>query len=483
MTITTALVTESVPSGTGVQTVSLPNGFGQVLGVFIGFCIAEGDVDSEGAEEPHASAGWGCSSGPGAQWCMAACSQDGGAIRKTRIRSDRIIAYLNPDGTDDGNALLVGLGADQVSLLWSSVGNNAGDKFWVMAIGGTDVGFAVGTSTTAVPANASKTVLTGLNGLTKAIGVGCVGFWHRFADTAPSVPCRLGLGFATTDGAATIYQVCQTISWLGGSGAADVSAYVDTARIYNQALVVGELPTDSLFVSSMVDGAFTVLQQGTNLATLNFGWFAIAGSGVDAHAGLFQTLDGASGASETNITGTAFTPVGGLFAPMNVRIGDVPGQTTSTRAGAIGYGAIGEDGAEASWAMAMKRNAAPEDTQTIFDDKVAHVPVHGGGTGGVDVEWTSWDSDGFTLNCNSSLASERVAPFLILGRIDTTNTLAPSPRGNAVQSGSVAGHAVQSGSERGNSSQSGSEAGNASQSGSARGNASQSGSEAGNASQ
>lgn len=478
MTHRTKLVETTVPTSTGVQTISLGTGFGTPVGIMV--CVAATTFDIDDTSTPTNGA---CLSvgagvwelGVPTQWVAVVTARHSTIQSYRWMRSDSIGLVLRlSNGDVFCRGRLTSFGSDTVSLTWPTVDGTA-YKMWVWAIAGEDVAMDVGHALTANVVGGTKNVVT----KRAAIPRGFVALSQGSPQTvdaaaATSGPGRLCMGFGSWDGT-TIRQVSGAVSWSSGGVPVATTTAVGASELYigYVANTTGETDQTQFELTDVSSGQFEVTTR-TQANEMPFLWACFYG--VEAIADMFE-MTSAGNASYAYPTGvSAFTPVGGILLNMLARTSDVESEGEGARGGGIGLGGIDKDGAEASAAINNERNAATANTQTIYDDVAVHIPAHGGGTGGLEAEWVSWDATGLTLNILNALAGTRIAPMLLMGeKIVVERTGAEESKAQAVQSGPVRASATQSGPVSGNAVQSGPTGAGATQSGPVSANAVQSG--------
>jgi hypothetical protein len=314
---------------------------------------------------------------------------------------------------------------------------------WVFVIGGENISMDVGNSTTGGAIGDKAVVNTGTPQIPRGFIMASHGAQSLSAmddATALKGPCRMCVGFGSYDGQ-NIRQASASISWSVNIGAGVSEAYIGFISESGT-----ELADTQFELTGVAQSEFTVTTR-TVAAAADYGWAAIYGA--DCHVDLQEAARAGSLGFDYPTGVTAFTPVGGLFIGTLMNTNDVENEITNARAGGWGAGAVDAGGVEASAAMSHRRNVSSpnEESQTIFDDVYWHNPIHSGGVTGQEVEWTSWDADGFTSNILNQLSNTRVAPMMLMGRVipATAPPTSPGPRAWAVQSGPVAASAALSG--------------------------------------
>lgn len=393
-----AVIPFAINTGTGTQDITAAPYGGGTPKLAMYHASAAGALKTDQA---GAAVGFGATDGTN-QFAANAFSADG---QTSGAGLDRIVGVtdkciLRLDST------AIGSEAAHSAFLADGVRINITDDWpstvrqTAIVMGGADLTVAVGTVTPVVGAGA--TVALGW----QPDAIIFYGSDGAFSDTV-FTGFRAIQGFAAWDSVGTLAEVCAGVRADTGSTRLYRTAVANDASIFSIS-ATADAYTFKGNVSRSGTG-FTVTSDATAIA---IGYVALKITGGKCKAGTWALPTGTGGSSKTGIgfkpklvliAGTERTAVGG---PSSGTLFGMAALSREPRAASL-FGSWVSDGA-------AQGGGAPSDTRHTVDDQGIYGLTATGG-GDFDIEMTSMDADGWTVNVVDAPAGAYLWPYLAIG--------------------------------------------------------------------
>ena len=381
MAVMAATVDVAAETGGGNQTIDLPTGFGTPKG----YLVWATNAVTESTESTNLVWSYGMADAS-SEVCMASSSEDGSASSDTyreHVADAVILLHNGTTGATDGEANHVSFADEELVINWSNA-PSAGVRLHFFVLGGSDLSLSVGNATALQPFDSTTDVNVGFDPDVVLFGGNSLSF--------PGTAARAYYGMfggVVMDGLTQgcMGQFDQDNKPTTQTGTIALNDRVNFAWDNNDALhrwidVTGS-PTNGFQVTLRIKNT-----------DLPFFYMALASS----TNGLFV------GNIASPSSGTGDKPTTGIgFKPQAVVIGAQLEQTINTlttavpEAAAMAMGLF--DGTnENCHSIRTEDNSADADCDARWDGTALFLRDASGGTTEFDAAFTSFDTDGFTLD-------------------------------------------------------------------------------------
>lgn len=352
--------------------------------------------------------GWGIATGSGEQYSSSSSADDAAGTSNTRRATSTNLIYLvDGSGTTVLGGSLVSLDADGFTINWTTALSGARVK--VLCLGGSDISSAKAMSYSS-PNNTTGSVnYTGVGFQPKVIIHS--GGWASDTPPAQQSNANPAIGAAVASGSQW------SAAWFDedNQGTTDVD-YIQDAILVSRFWTTGIQYQGTL--TGVGSDGFTINWTTASGSPDKIYFLCLAGN-VNAKAGSFTRQ---SGTGTQGVTGVGFTPNAGLFVSLNSSASD-----GSSTAGNVTFsaGVVDSAGGAASLGARSDDAAGTSNSDSISStNRLLRWPASDGAT------FTSWDSDGYTVNWQASAAGTEKVWYLVFGTANTAPTFSVQPSTN-----------------------------------------------------
>lgn len=387
MAVNYGFVQTALNTSTGTQTLSDSNM--SVTPKLAIMWLTEGS--SAGTDIADAAIGYGATDGTN-QWAMSVTSQDNQAsTSSTRILDETSCIALLDGGSESTklvNATFDSFGTGSVTID-HQVAPGAGYLINVILMGGDDLDVLVG-SIDPTDTDSGTTDIT----TTFQPEVGIFAYCERDDNTSGAGHIRFSVGYMSYI-SSTITQRVVALRESTGGGSGQPSMARRTDRIASYLTTTGT-EVAGFEVTAVGATSVTITTRTSGAASRDLPYVLISTGGQGVWVG---DVDSPTSTGDNAVTGVGFNPAVIMPVVSTLYTSDV--DANDNTAGGLSIGAAVTDMAsndlEGSSRISIEDAADPTNTESSTESSIIRV-TQDDGTDGIAASFTSFDSDGFTLN-------------------------------------------------------------------------------------